>query len=70
MTADGAYKNRIKIKAHIWPPNTEVPEYKLPGGSNGPQGFYFYRNNRLIQGGGWNGIREVEPHSLTGAGRN
>jgi hypothetical protein len=35
----------------------------LPGGANSRQGFYFYRNNRLIQGGGWNGLREVEPHS-------
>jgi hypothetical protein len=63
MMPDGAYKRRIRIKAHIWPPNTDAPEYKLPGGSNARQGFYFYRNNRLIQGGGWNGIRETEPHS-------
>jgi hypothetical protein len=34
----------------------------LPGGANSRQGFYFYRNNRLIQGGGWNGMREAEPH--------
>lgn len=63
MAIDGNYKDRISIKAHIWPPNSNRPEYKLPGGANSRQGFYFYRNNRLIQGGGWNGIREVEPHS-------
>ena len=57
-----AYENRIKIIGHIWPPNSSAPEYALPGGANSRQGFYFYRNNRLIQGGGWNGIREVEPH--------
>jgi hypothetical protein len=63
MSLDGSYKNRIAIKAHIWPPNSGAPGYKLPGGANARQGFYFYRNNRLIQGGGWNGIREAEPHS-------
>src|SRR5262249_44662282 len=51
------------ITAHIWPPKSSLPGYKLPGGSNSRQGFYFYRNNRLIQGGGWNGMREAEPHS-------
>lgn len=53
----------LSIKAHIWYPNSTQPEYKLPGGANSRQGFYFYRNNRLIQAGGWNGIREAEPHS-------
>jgi hypothetical protein len=63
MLVDGAYRDRISVRAHIWPPNSSAAEYKLPGGANNRQGFYFYRNNRLIQGGGWNGIREVEPHS-------
>jgi hypothetical protein len=55
LILDGEYKDRITIKAHIWPPNSNAAEYKLPGGTNARQGFYFYRNNRLIQGGGWNG---------------
>lgn len=63
MVPTGKYKNRMSILAHIWPPNATAPEYRLPGGSNARQGFYFYRNNRLIQGGGWNGLREAEPHS-------
>lgn len=61
IPADG-YSDRIKIVGHIWPPNSAAPEYALPGGANSRQGFYFYRNDRLIQGGGWNGIREAEPH--------
>lgn len=61
VPADG-FADRIKITGHIWPPNSSAPEYALPGGANGRQGFYFYRNNRLIQGGGWNGMREAEPH--------
>lgn len=63
LLMSGVYKDRIAIRAHIWPPNSTAPEYKLPGGANSRQGFYFYRNHRLIQGGGWNGIREAEPHS-------
>lgn len=63
MSLDGQYRDRLSIKAHIWPPNSTAPEYKLPGGANSRQGFYFYRHHRLIQGGGWNGLREVEPHS-------
>jgi hypothetical protein len=63
MFLDGEYEGRISIKAHIWPPNSSSPSYKLPGGTNSRQGFYFYRNDRLIQGGGWNGLRETEPHS-------
>jgi hypothetical protein len=63
MFLEGEYHDRISIRAHIWPPNSVAPEYKLPGGANSRQGFYFYRHDRLIQGGGWNGLREVEPHS-------
>src|SRR5262249_2155326 len=63
MLLDGQYKDRVAIKAHVWPPNSTAAEYKLPGGANARQGFYFYRNHRLIQGGGWNGMREAEPHS-------
>jgi hypothetical protein len=63
LQVDGTYKDLMAITAHIWPPNSSSPSYKLPGGANSRQGFYFYRNNRLIQGGGWNGIRETEPHS-------
>lgn len=61
VPADG-YSERIKMVGHIWPPNSDAPEYALPGGANSRQGFYFYRNNRLIQGGGWNTMREAEPH--------
>ena len=42
--------------AHIWPASQSgLPEFRLGGrpGSLG-QGFYFYRNDRLLQAGGWN----------------
>ncbi len=51
------------IEAHIWPANSTSKEYRLPGGSNKRQGLYFYRNDRLLSGGGWHGMREEEPHS-------
>ncbi len=55
----------VEIEGHIWPPNSELPEYRLGGRAAARQGFYFYRNDRLIQAGGWNGLmqNESEPHS-------
>jgi hypothetical protein len=49
---------------HIWPANSELPEYRLDGAS-ARQGFYFYRNDRLIQAGGWNGLRETQDAHLS-----
>lgn len=55
----------LELEGNIWPPNSEVREYRLGGRSAARQGFYFYRNDRLIQAGGWNGLveSEAEPHS-------
>ena len=56
---------QLDIEGHVWPPNSEEPEYRLGGKAAARQGFYFYRNDRLIQAGGWNGLvqSETEPHS-------
>lgn len=55
----------IHADAHIWPPNSTQPEYKLGNRAASRQGFWFYRNDRLIQAGGWNGLvqHDTEPHS-------
>ena len=55
----------LDLTAHIWPRRSRKPEYLLGGGKVAQrQGFYFYRNDRLIQGGGWNGLRtDAEPHA-------
>ena len=55
----------VEAEAHIWPPNSELSEYKLGHKAAARQGFYFYRNDRLIQAGGWNGVvqHDAEPHS-------
>lgn len=34
-----------------------------PRNWNQQQGFYFYRNNRLLQGGGWSYLRSVDEHT-------
>lgn len=54
----------ITMDAHIWPAGS-LDDGFLLGGRNGVtfQGFYFYRNNRIIQIGGWNGVvrSDVDP---------
>jgi hypothetical protein len=55
----------VAAECHIWPPKSRAPGYKLGGGRVAlRQGFYFYRNDRLIQAGGWNKLRadDGEPH--------
>ena len=55
----------LNVDAHVWPPNSPLPEYSLGNRAAARQGFYFYRNDRLIQAGGWNGLvqQDAEPHS-------
>jgi hypothetical protein len=56
---------KVLAIAHIWPPNSTSAEYKLGNRAAARQGIYFYRHDRLIQAGGWNGVveHETEPHS-------
>lgn len=56
---------KLRMLAHIWPAKSKDPNYKLGGGKVASrQGFYFYRNDRLVQPGGWNGLKaDGEPHS-------
>lgn len=57
--------SKFSVQCHIWPPRTNAPNYRLGGGKVAlRQGFYFYRNDRVIQAGGWNQLRgdDGEPH--------
>ena len=47
----------MELKAHIWPAGSNQPAFRL-GRKTGTsfQGIYFYRNDRLVQAGGWNGL--------------
>jgi hypothetical protein len=45
----------MELTAHIWPADTVCAEFLLGRRRATPhQGLYFYRNERLIQAGGWN----------------
>ena len=51
----------VNLHCHIWTPRSQLPGFRVPRlGNHQGQGFYFYRNNRLLQAGGWNGIFQPE----------
>lgn len=51
----------VDLHCHIWTPRSQLPGFRVPRlGKHQGQGFYFYRNNRLLQAGGWNGIFQPE----------
>ncbi|QRY48234.1 ATP-binding protein [Mycolicibacterium boenickei] len=45
---------QVKLTCHIWPAKSDVTGFRI-GSRNGEQfqGFYIYRNDRLLQIGGW-----------------
>ena len=54
-----AYHGRpLVAQCHIWSGRSHTTEFKLDGkgGVDAYQGFYFYRNDRLLQIGGWNQV--------------
>jgi hypothetical protein len=53
---------KAQLVAHIWPPRSSLDEYKAFGSVVEREGFYFYRNDRLVQAGGWNNFRQPEQH--------
>ncbi len=52
----------VQLTGHVWTPKSKLDEYRAVGTVLDKQGFYFYRNDRLVQAGGWNGFRQPEPH--------
>lgn len=57
LEADLPGVGRLPMEAHIWPAGSLADGYLLGSKSGLPfQGFYFYRNNRIIQAGKWNGV--------------
>ncbi|WP_285473461.1 ATP-binding protein [Actinoplanes sp. NBRC 101535] len=51
----------LNLSCHIWPGRSKLPEFKLPGGANERQGLYFYRADRLLHAGGWDGLTVTDP---------
>ncbi|MEU6158255.1 ATP-binding protein [Streptomyces sp. NPDC047130] len=52
----------LPMTAHIWPPKSGLVSFKGIGPVAERQGFYIYRNDRLVQAGGWNNTRAPETH--------
>ncbi|WP_245673019.1 ATP-binding protein [Nocardia lijiangensis] len=62
FVADVPSIGRVPLTAHIWPAKSSLDEYKSVGTVLDRQGFYFYRNGRIVQAGGWNNFRQPEQH--------
>lgn len=52
----------VELTAHIWPPKSPLVSFRGIGPLAERQGFYIYRNDRLVQAGGWNSTRSPEGH--------
>ncbi|WP_433565437.1 ATP-binding protein [Nocardia sp. CA-151230] len=52
----------VPLQTHIWPPKSTVAQFRGIGSLLDTQGFYLYRNDRLVQAGGWNNFRQPEQH--------
>jgi hypothetical protein len=48
----------LAVQCHIWPGKSQADGFKFDGtgGVDVHQGFYIYRNDRLLQAGGWNQV--------------
>ncbi len=59
----------MNLQGYVLPPKKEWSspkaheEHGRPKGWNASQGFYIYRNDRLIQWGSWLRMRTAEPHA-------
>lgn len=59
----------VKVKPYILPPQSLYSSSKAhlqasgPGKWNKQQGLYIYRSNRIIQAGGWSGLRTSDEHT-------
>jgi len=62
-------KEIVTVSPYILPREDEFSDKSAWKDASGPrnwnqqQGFYFYRNNRLLQAGGWSRLRSVDEHT-------
>lgn len=61
------YNGRVFVKGYVLPHRSKISEEKLkygegPKGWNEQQGFYIYRNERLLVAGDWLGMFRKEEH--------
>ena len=53
--------NPLRLACHIWPGRSNRASFKLLGGAGKDfQGFFVYRNDRVVQPGGWNGLVQAK----------
>ncbi len=64
VTNEAGDKVPVRVRAFILPHRTELndEEQKKAKIQNSRQGFYVYRENRLIHDGDWFGLYKMEPH--------
>jgi hypothetical protein len=62
----------LTLECHIWSTRSQLQGFRLPGKTPSDfQGFFFYRNGRLLQAGGWNHAAINNPkHQLARAAIN
>lgn len=66
---DGVYAGEVSLRRFILPPRdgfSALGEFERLSGPlkwNRQQGLYVYRANRLVQWGGWGGIRAIDEHT-------
>lgn len=50
-------RHEVQLKCHIWPSKADIPGFRIYGKpGNDFQGFFIYRNDRLLQVGGWSDV--------------
>ena len=53
---------RCASHCHVWPPKSDVTGFRIAGKAGEQfQGFYIYRNDRLLQAGGWSDTANPSP---------
>jgi hypothetical protein len=68
LAVDGV-RGQVTMQGHVLPTRDQFSSQDAfermsgPRKWNGQQGFYVYRNNRLIQSGGWCGLRAPDEHT-------
>lgn len=57
-----AGETRVKLRCHVWPAKSDVTGFRIgTKGGEQFQGFYIYRNDRLLQIGGWSDTATPTP---------
>jgi len=65
----GGQKHNVRLQPYILPPQALYSSPKAHVQASGPskwnrqQGLYIYRSNRIIQAGGWSGLRTSDEHT-------